>query len=159
MVNTGYPVPAAERVGIPLRLIGVTEHLDFDGLFTHDFWQRGGPILWNHDPHTVIGRTVHLRHYVHAVRIEAVMRFSAVSPRAKTIQREIENGKVYGASLGLTSTIYNETIDVSARTILVREATLQEWSICKRGADPGARSVGKVILKVKTPPSPGWRSI
>ncbi len=145
-LSTGaYSLSDGEVFGMPLGALGIETALDLDGLDTSDFWLRSGPVLAYHKHDLVIGRTIRI-HRDHE-GLHATMRFTQ-TPLAADVRRNLEQQGAWAASIGVRYHPFDVTIDAAARRIMVRKATLIEWSLARHGADAGARYEGVVVLHV-----------
>lgn len=137
--------------GIPHGALGIETAVDIDGLDATDFWRRGGPVLAFHEPDKVLGRTMQL--FQDEGRLKAVMRFAKTALGAE-VRRSLEphgpagQTNSWAASIRIEHNPFDVTIDAAARRIMIRKAMLIEWSLVTQGADPGAKSEGRVILRV-----------
>ncbi len=144
VIATGTPVPS-ERNGLPWWQLGLQEQVDLAHLDATDFWRRGGPVCWGHGE--VVGRTLRLRYDPAQQHLMATMRFAA-TPQARWVQREVDGGVGFGASIAFRSNVLDEELQIQGgqRRLLIRKATLDEWSIVNRGRDQGAVLLGQVVF-------------
>lgn len=129
---------------------GILMQIDVHGLDASDFWHRGGPILWYHEPWNVLGRTMSLQ--VRDGQLEAVARFlGAGRTKAHEIAARVRSAMnhfntQYAASIGFKLGPNGDwSVNSTLSKVTIHKAVLIEWSVLVTGqADPGAISLGRV---------------
>lgn len=111
-------------------------------------------MCWYHEAHCILGRTIRLNRRGH--NLDATCRFLKSSRTQKvmnvvnTLTHPRADPTSWSASLGFVYGIgLNTRVDRETRTITVTGARLIEWSVCGNGADPGAKALGPVVLRLQ----------
>ncbi len=138
-----WPVPRRPP-GLPVARIVCGIHIGRAGRTRARDIDRDRLILRHGE---VIGRTLRLRYDPVKNHLTATMRFAA-TPQARWVQREVDGSAGFGASIAFRSNVLDEELRITtgSRRLLIRKATLDEWSIVNRARDQGAVLLGQVVF-------------